>query len=69
MTSESEGSISTDRLAYRVRDAAQLLSISRSRLYELIAEGKIRVLKDGARTLVRRSELVNYLDRLEQAAL
>ena len=58
MKSESEVSISTDRLA-----------ISRSRLYELIAEGKIRVLKDGARTLVRRSELVNYLDRLEQAAL
>ncbi|HWW25331.1 MAG TPA: helix-turn-helix domain-containing protein [Caulobacter sp.] len=69
MTSESEVSISTDRLAYRVRDAAQLLAISRSRLYELIAGGKIRVLKDGARTLVRRSELVNYLDRLEQAAL
>jgi len=52
-----------------VRDAAELLAISRSRLYELIAEGKIRALKDGARTLVRRSELVNYLDRLEQAAL
>jgi len=68
MTSESEVSTSSDRLAYRVREAAQILAISRSRFYELVAEGKIRVLKDGARTLVRRSQLVNYLDRLEQAA-
>ncbi len=68
MTSEGDVSTSTDRLAYRIREAAQLLAISRSRFYELVAEGKIRVLKDGARTLVRRSELVNFLDRLEQSA-
>jgi excisionase family DNA binding protein len=68
MTFESEFPTSTDRLAYRVREAAQLLAISRSRFYELVAEGKIQVLKEGARTLVRRSELLNYLDRLEQAS-
>lgn len=56
-----------DRMAYRVKEAAQVLAISRSRFYELVAAGQIRVLKDGARTLVRRQELEAYLDRLETA--
>jgi excisionase family DNA binding protein len=56
-----------ERLALRVKEAAESLAISRSRFYELVAAGEIRVLKDGARTLVRRSELVAYLDRLEEA--
>lgn len=54
-----------ERMAYRVREAAEVLAISRSRFYELIAEGKIRILKEGARTLVRRSELERYLDGLD----
>lgn len=57
-----------ERLAYRVREAAEVLAISRSHFYELVAAGNIRVLKDGARTLVRRSELDAYLERLEEAA-
>jgi excisionase family DNA binding protein len=57
-----------ERLAYRVKEAADTLAISRSRFYELVAAGEIRVLKEGARTLVRRSELEAYLDRLEEAA-
>jgi excisionase family DNA binding protein len=57
----------TERLAYRVKEAAESLAISRSRFYELVAAGEIRGLKDGSRTLVRRSELVAYLDRLEEA--
>jgi excisionase family DNA binding protein len=57
-----------DRLAYRVKEAADVLAISRSRFYELVAAGQIKVLKDGTRTLVRKSELEGYLDRLQQAA-
>ncbi|WP_117590392.1 helix-turn-helix domain-containing protein [Caulobacter zeae] len=57
-----------DRLAYRVREAAEVLAISRSRFYELVSAGEILVLKEGARTIVRRSELDAYLDRLEAAA-
>uniref|UniRef100_B0T6I6 DNA binding domain protein, excisionase family n=1 Tax=Caulobacter sp. (strain K31) TaxID=366602 RepID=B0T6I6_CAUSK len=68
MTSKSDTPTSADRLAYRVREAAQVLAISRSRFYQLVAEGEIRVLKAGARTLVRHSELVAYLDRLEENA-
>lgn len=54
-----------ERMAYRVCEAAEVLAISRSRFYELVAEGRIRTLKEGARTLVRRSELERYLDALE----
>lgn len=55
-----------ERLAYRVRDAAEALAISRSRFYELVAEGRIKTLKEGARTLVRKAELERYLEALEQ---
>jgi excisionase family DNA binding protein len=54
-----------ERMAYRVSEAAEVLAISRSRFYELVAEGRIRVLKEGARTLVRRIELERYLDALD----
>ncbi|MFY8144421.1 MAG: helix-turn-helix domain-containing protein [Caulobacter sp.] len=54
-----------ERLAYRVSEAAEALAISRSRFYELVSEGRIRILKEGARTLVRRAELERYLDALE----
>ncbi len=57
-----------ERMAYRVREAADVLAISRSRFYELVAEGRIRTLKEGARTLVRRRELERYLDDLEMSS-
>lgn len=53
------------RMAYRVREAAEVLAISRSRFYELVAAGKIRILKEGSRTLVRQAELERYLDDLD----
>lgn len=52
-------------MAYRVREAAEVLAISRSRFYELVAAGKIRILKEGSRTLVRQAELERYLDDLD----
>lgn len=57
-----------ERMAYRVKEAAEVLAISRSRFYELVSAGEIRILKQGARTLVRHSELQAYLDRLEAAS-
>lgn len=65
--SRSQG-VSIEKLAYRVTEAAHALAISRSRLYELIGAGQIKILKDGGRTLIRRSELEAYLLRLEEAA-
>ena len=45
--------------------AAEVLAISRRRFYELVAEGRIRTLEEGAQALIRRCELERYLDALE----
>lgn len=65
--SRSQGA-TIEKLAYRVAEAAHAMAISRSRLYELIGSGEIKILKDGGRTLIRRSELEAYLLRLEEAS-
>jgi excisionase family DNA binding protein len=53
------------RLAYPVNEAAELLGVSRSQLYELFSTGEVASLKIGTRRLVRHEALVDYLDRLE----
>jgi excisionase family DNA binding protein len=55
------------RLAYSPSGGAQVLGISRSKLYELIAAGELKVLKLGSRTLVLHSELVRFLATLDAA--
>ena len=65
---QSNEPLPIEKLAYRVVEAAYALAISRSRLYELIGCGDIKILKDGGRTLIRRSELEAYLLRLEQVS-
>jgi len=49
------------RLAYSPSEGAQVLSISRSKIYELIAVGDLKVIKLGSRTLILHSELVRFL--------
>ncbi len=57
-----------DCLAYRPADAAAALGISRSRLYELMAAGKITGRKISAQvTVIPRAELERYLDGLPVA--
>ena len=47
--------------AHPVSDAASMLGIKGSKLYELIAEGKIRAKKIGSRTVVLDASLREYL--------
>lgn len=44
-------------VCYRVNDACQLLSISRSHLYDLASQGAVRMIKIGGRVLVPASEI------------
>jgi excisionase family DNA binding protein len=44
-------------LAYSVREACRLSSLGRTRLYQLIAEGRLEVRKIGKRTLIPASSL------------
>ena len=46
-----------DRVAYSVDSAATALSIGRTKLYALIREGRLPVLKIGTRTLIRCEDL------------
>ena len=52
------------RLAYSPSEGAQVLGISRSKIYELIAARDLKVIKLGSRTLVLHSELVRFLASL-----
>jgi excisionase family DNA binding protein len=56
------------RAALKVSEACASLSISRSKLYEEIAAGRIRVLKAGRRTLVPTSAISAWLDSLPDLA-
>jgi excisionase family DNA binding protein len=56
------------RAALRVSEACATLSISRSKLYEEISAGRLRVLKSGRRTLVPTTAIAAWLQSLEAKA-
>lgn len=49
-------------LAYSVTDACRLTSIGRTRLYALIAEGRLEVRKIGRRTVIPAASLHALID-------
>lgn len=55
----------TDRLLYRPREAAEVLSIGRSTVYELISEGALKSTKVRGSLRIRRSDLEQYVADLE----
>lgn len=58
-------------LVLGVKDAAAFVGLSKSRLYELIADGAIEARKLGARTVVPVASLRAYVEsapRLQEAA-
>lgn len=55
-------SVERDRLAFDVPTAARLLSISHRKLRDLIAEGRVRVVRIDRRVLVPRDALVDLLE-------
>ena len=50
-------------LAVRVKDACRIIGIGRSKLYELISAGEIKIIKVGAITLIPVANLERFLDR------
>jgi excisionase family DNA binding protein len=59
--------VASPQLAYSPGGSAQVLGISRSKLYELIADGQLKAVKLGSRTLIFHSELVRFLTTLSTA--
>ncbi len=56
------------RYAYSVEEAAHQIGVGRSKIFELIKEGKLSAVKVGARTLVPDAALVYFLAACEPAA-
>ena len=49
-------------LRFEIREAAQILRMSRAQLYNRIHDGTLKPQKDGARTYITRAELVRYVE-------
>lgn len=54
--------------AYSINDAAKSLGIGRTKLYELIAQSEIAIVKIGSRTVVPHDQLASYFERQRSAA-
>lgn len=52
------------KLAYRVDEACAATGYGKTKIWELIAAGKLRAKKDGGVTIIRRADLQDYLDNL-----
>jgi excisionase family DNA binding protein len=50
-----------DKLAYRIDEAVEITGLGRTTLYREIANGRLEVVKVGARTLITRAALEAYI--------
>jgi excisionase family DNA binding protein len=53
-----------EALAYTVADMQRVARIGKTRVYQLIAEGRLRAIKSGRRTLIDANSLRAYLASL-----
>ena len=56
------------KLAYTVAEAARLLSLSRSFLYEAIQAGKLQSFKVGGARRISARQLQDYLEKQERSS-
>lgn len=57
------------RLLHPIPDAAQVLGISRTTIYELISAGALKPVKIGRRTFIAQEELERYVASLKEATV
>jgi hypothetical protein len=57
-----------DPLLYKVKDAVQVLRMSRSEIYEQIRAGRILTVKQGRATFITADDLAAYVGLLRQEA-
>jgi len=70
MTAKAQGTPSDRRLVYSVEEAAELLGMGRTFIFQLVASGEIDSIKIGNRRRIPRDAIERYLERLraEQSA-
>jgi excisionase family DNA binding protein len=54
-------------IAVSPSEAARMMGLGRTKLYELLSANELKSLKLGTRRLIRVSEIESFLDRLEDA--
>lgn len=64
----SEPTTGIEKLVYDVKEAAEMLSISRTMIFQLINEGRLGSLKVGHRRLVPRQDLEEFVSSNRQPA-
>jgi excisionase family DNA binding protein len=58
----------SEQLLYRVCEAGEVLSLSRSVVFDLMRTGRLRSVKEGRTRLIPLSALRDYVDLLEREA-
>ena len=66
--SDSEEQILPRRLTVRIRQAVEMLGVSRSKIYELIQQGEIEVIKVGSSTLLPVDGLEKFVEKRRRAS-
>jgi excisionase family DNA binding protein len=54
------------KLAYSMAEAGQAIGRSRSTIYDLVHQGKVRAVRSGGRTLIPRASLEAYVESLPE---
>lgn len=55
-----------DKLLYKVADVAQVLSLSRTKVYELVRSGELPSVRIGGSRRVRGEDLTEYVESLQR---
>jgi len=57
-----------ERLAYSINDTAKTLSLGRTSIYAMIAEGRLDAFKLGRRTLIRAESIRRLVEGVDRRA-
>lgn len=57
------------KLAYRVEEAAELISLGRTKVVALVSTGELPSIKVGGRRLIPRQDLQAFINRLREDAM
>ncbi|MFL6055250.1 MAG: helix-turn-helix domain-containing protein [Actinoallomurus sp.] len=60
--------VAPSRQLYRITEVMEILSLSRTVIYELIRSGRLRSVKEGRSRLVSASAITDYIALLEREA-
>src|SRR5688572_3270248 len=55
-----------DRLAFTIEETARICGLGRSTIYTAVADGRLRIRKNGRRTMVLRDDVKSFLAALPQ---